>query len=163
MKPAEQLELLREFYREKAAIKARHVAGARLVRNFDFNNSYQYVINREEVQLAWLRQAITDLGGSVEDVAEPTLNEGAGDDAQARIITEDRDAAQAFVGRWRDRVEKMTNARNRIMLRVILGETLEHKRFFDQALAGRLDLLGRAADGARTAGAVMPTRWVPGR
>ena len=163
MKPAEQLELLREFYRERAAIKARHVAGARLVRNFDFNNTYQYVINREEVQLAWLRDAIADLGGTVEDGPEPMLNEGTGDAAQARVIAEDRDAARAFVDRWRDRVEKMTNARNRIMLRVILGEALEHERFFEQALAGRLDLLGRSADGARTAGAVMPTRWVQGR
>jgi hypothetical protein len=46
------------------------------------------------------------------------------------------------------------------MLRVILGETLEHKRFFDQMLAGRNDLLGRSADGARTHGAVIATRWV---
>ena len=44
----------------------------------------------------------------------------------------------------------MPNARHRSMLRVILGETLEHKRFFDQALAGRTDLLGRRADGAGT-------------
>jgi hypothetical protein len=46
------------------------------------------------------------------------------------------------------------------MLKVILGETLEHKRFFDQALAGREDLLGRRADGAGTEGYVLPTRWV---
>ena len=37
----------------------------------------------------------------------------------------------------------MTNARHRGMLRVILGETLEQKRFFEQGLAGRTDLLGR--------------------
>ncbi len=54
----------------------------------------------------------------------------------------------------------MTHARNRVMLRVILGETLEQKRFFDQALAGRQDLLGRRADGAGTGGGVLPTRWV---
>ena len=54
----------------------------------------------------------------------------------------------------------MTNARHRTMLRVILGETLEQKRFFDQALAGRTDLLGRRADGAGTEGGVLPTRWV---
>ena len=40
------------------------------------------------------------------------------------------------------------------MLNVILGETLEHKRFFDLALAGRTDLLGRRADGAGTGGGV---------
>ena len=41
------------------------------------------------------------------------------------------------------------------MLHVILGETLEHKRFFEQALAGRTDLLGRRADGAGTGGGVL--------
>ena len=61
-------------------------------------------------------------------------------------------AAQTFVDTWRPRVEAMPNARHRSMLRVILGETLEHKRFFDQALAGRTDLLGRRADGAGTGG-----------
>ena len=54
----------------------------------------------------------------------------------------------------------MPNARHRSLLRVILGETLEHKRFFEQALAGRTDLLGRRADGAGTGGGVLPIRWV---
>ena len=161
MKPADQLELLSEFYRDKAGLRARHVAGARLVRDFDFNNTYQYVISREDVQLTWLRDAIADLGGRVDEVAEPSLQaEGKGNEAQARVLAEDRDLARGFVERWRDRVEKVTNARNRIMLRVILGETREHERFFEQALAGRTDLLGRSADGARTRGAVISTRWV---
>jgi hypothetical protein len=64
------------------------------------------------------------------------------------------------VERWRDRVESLPNARHRSMLRVILGETLEQQRFFDQALAGRDDLLGRRADGAGTGDGVMATRWV---
>ena len=37
----------------------------------------------------------------------------------------------------------MANARHAKMLRLILGEMLEQKRFFEQALAGRTDLLGR--------------------
>ena len=161
MKAAESIELLREFYRDKASIRQRHVAGARFVTHYDFNNTYQYVIAREDVQLRWLLDAIADLGGSVEDVAEPTLNpSGRGEQAQTSILREDSSGAQGFVDRWRDRVEKMTNARNRNMLNVILGETMEHKRFFDQALAGREDLLGRRADGAGTGGGVMPTRWV---
>jgi hypothetical protein len=161
VKPAEAIELLREFYRDKASIRQRHAAGARFVTNYDFNNTYQYVIAREDVQLRWLLDAIADLGCSEESVAEPTLNpSGKGEQAQASILREDSSGAQAFVDRWRDRVEKMTNARNRNMLKVILGETMEHKRFFDQALAGRDDLLGRRADGAGTGGGVMPTRWV---
>lgn len=161
MKPADLLALLRDFYADKAALRQRHAAAARHVPNYDFNNTYQYIINREDVQLAWLQDAIASLGGSVEAVAEPAVAvHGKGDDAQAAVVREDSTGMQSFYDRWRDRVEKVTNARQRIMLRVILGETLEHKRFFDQMIAGRLDLLGRAADGARTAGAVIPTRWV---
>jgi Mn-containing catalase len=161
VKPAELLDFLREFYREKSAMRERHAAGARLVADYDFNNTYQWIINREDLHLNWLRDAIEDLGGTVEDGPEPRIDaHGKRDEAQRSVISQDRDAAQAFVDRWRDRVEKVTNARNRNMLRVILGETLEQRRFFDQALAGRSDLLGRRADGAGTPGAVMPTRWV---
>jgi hypothetical protein len=161
VKPAELLDLLREFYAEKAAMRQAHAAGAAFVTDYDFNNTYQYVIAREDMHLRWVIDAITELGGTVEDPrpAEPRVS-GKGTDGQAAVIREDRDAAQAFVDRWRDRVEQMTNARNRILLRVILGETLEHRRFFDQALAGRSDLLGRHADGAGTSGVVLPTRWV---
>ena len=96
-----------------------------------------------------------------QDVPQPDLHPaGKAAEAQALVIREDRDSAQAFVDRWRPRIEQVTNARNRVMLRVILGETLEQKRFFDQALAGREDLLGRRADGAGTGGEVLPTRWV---
>ncbi len=38
------------------------------------------------------------------------------------------------------------------MLNVILGETLEQKRFFEQALAGRHDLLGRRTEDVGAAG-----------
>lgn len=161
MKPAEALDLLREFHRDKSAMRQRHAASARFVADYDFNNTYQYVIAREDVQLNWLRDAIAEAGGTAEDAPESKLDaHGRRDEAQRSVIGEDRDTAQAFVDRWRPRVETMTNARNRVMLRVILGETLEHKRFFDQALAGRTDLLGRRADGAGTKGDVLPTRWV---
>lgn len=47
------------------------------------------------------------------------------------------------------------------MLNVILGETVEQKRFFEQALAGRQDLLGRrTSDVGERVGAVLPTRWI---
>ena len=153
------LVLLREFYREKSALRARHVAGARLVGDYNFNNTYQYVINREDTQLAWLRDAITDLGGTPEDAPEPPL-QASGSNTAAIIFGGDSKEAQAFVDRWRDRVEHLTHARNRTMLKLMLGEVLEHKRFFEQALAGRQDLLGRRADGMGTPGKVLPTRWV---
>ena len=164
MKPTELIDLLRTFYQEKASMRIRHVAGACHVVDYNFNNTYQYVINREDLQLNWVRDAITELGGAVpEDPAEPQIQaHGKAAEVQTSVVRDDRDAAQAFVDRWRDKVEKVTNARNRLVLRVILGETLEAKRFFDQMLIGREDLLGRRDEGAGTPGAVLPTRWVGG-
>jgi hypothetical protein len=157
----ELLEQLTEFYRDKLAMRQRHVAAARLVGDYDANNTYQYVIAREDLQLNWLIDAVTDLGGASIELAEPDLSQiGKGKDAERSVMTQDRDAAAQFVDKWRARVEALTHARHRSLLRVILGETLEHKRFFEQALAGRDDLLGRRADGAGTTGRVLPTRWV---
>jgi hypothetical protein len=156
------LPLLGEFHRDKLSELLRHQAGARLVGQYDVNNTYQYIINREETQLAWIAAALVDLGASVaEDLVEPERRApGKGPAASNGIFEEDAAAAQAFVDRWRPRVENMTNARQRGMLRVVLGETLEQKRFFDQARAGRTDLLGRRSEhvGSRV-GHVLPTRW----
>ena len=161
MKATELLALLREFYRDKLATRQRHVAVAKYVPHYDFNNTYQYVIAREDVQLNWLRDAITDLGGTLDEVPEPAIEpSGKGAELQARLIREDSDAAQAFVDKWRPRMDGLPNARHRSLLRVILGETLEHRRFFQQALAGRSDLLGRRADGAGTGGGVLGVRWI---
>jgi hypothetical protein len=161
VKPADLIELLRECYRDKSALRERHIAAARLVGDYDFNNTYQYVINREEIQLQWLRDAIEDRGAQVDDAADMDLKAPAkGKSAQLSIVKEDAAGAKAFVDKWTPRLEAITNARNRSMLRVILGETMEAQRFFDQMVAGRTDLLGRSADGARTPGAVLPTRWV---
>ena len=162
MNPSEQqLQILREFYRDKLAMRQRHAASAEFVRDYDFNNTYQYVIAREDMHVRWVYDAVTSLGGEPEEVPRPEITaRGKKEEAQAAVIREDREAAKAFVDKWRDRVEKVTNGRHRNMLRVILGETLEHLRFFDQALAGRTDLLGRRADGAGTGGGVLATRWV---
>jgi hypothetical protein len=159
VKPSELLALLQEFHREKSALRARHVAGARLVADYNFNNAYQYVINREDVHLAWLRDAIADLGGTPEDASEPKIA-ASGKDAAATIFRDDSRDAQAFVDKWRDRIGLVGNARHKTMLRLMLGEVLEQKRFFDQAAAGRNDLLGRRADGMGTRGKVLSTRWV---
>lgn len=165
MKPGDLRDLLRAFYQDKASMRQRHAASARLVVDYNFNNTYQYLISREDVQLTWLLDAISELGGGpMADAPEPTIQAaGKPSNAQSAVIREDRDGAQAFVDKWRDTIEKVTNARDRSMLRVIIGETLEARRFFDQMVAGREDLLGRRADGAGTPGQVLPTRWVGGR
>ena len=64
MKPTELLTVLRECHREKLALRQRHVAVARHVTDYEFNNTYQYIINREDVHLSWLEAAIAELGGT---------------------------------------------------------------------------------------------------
>jgi hypothetical protein len=161
---------LEEFYRDKLASVLRHQAGARLIAQYDANNTYQYIIGREDVQLAWLAQAIAELGGTLSSptsapttaASEPVrAPDGKAADVANAIIDEDVREAQAFVARWRPRVDGLTNARHRGMLRVILGETLEQKRFFDQAREGRTDLLGRRGASLGPAkGDVLSSRWI---
>lgn len=159
MKPGELLELLQEFYEDRLALLLRHEANAREISQYDFNNTYQFIIAREEVQLSWLRAAIEELGGSV-SVGSHTPAPPASGQSQTAVLAADAKTADQFVARWRDRADAITHARHRGMLQVILGETLEHKRFFDLALAGRHDLLGRHADGAGSVGRVMAVRWI---
>lgn len=65
MKPGDLLDLLTGRFRDKGALVARHEANARQVSEYDFNNTYQYILAREEAQLAWVRAAIEELGGQV--------------------------------------------------------------------------------------------------
>ncbi len=163
MKTTDMLALLREFYRDKLAMRNGHVSAAKHVTHYDFNNTYQYVIAREDMHTRWVSDAVAELGGQTDETAPSDLHpSGKEAEAQRTVITSDRDTAQAFLDKWRSRVEALPNARHRILLQVILGETAEHKRFFDQALGGRTDLLGRRADGAGTGGGVLAARWAGG-
>jgi hypothetical protein len=156
------LGLLQDFYRDKLTMYLRHQSGARLVVQYDANNTYQYIINRDDVQLTWVAKAIEELGGTPPDVTEPAREAtGKGAEVAQAIADEDGRDAQAFVDRWRPRIELMSNARHAKMLRVVLGEVLEQKRFFEQALAGRVDLLGRREVHLEPArGEVLPSRWI---
>jgi hypothetical protein len=156
------LPLLQAFHREKLTMMLQHQAGARLIRQYDANNTYQYIINREEAQLTWVATAITELGGTVTDASEPVRAAiGKGAAVANAILDEDGKEAQRFVDRWRPQIDGMNNARHAKMLRVILGETLEQKRFFEQALAGRQDLLGRRGEQLGPShGEVLSSRWI---
>ena len=156
------LPLLQEFHLDKLTMMLQHQAGARLIGQYDANNTYQYIVNREEAQLTWIATAIRELGGDVTDASEPVRGATGKAAAAARaIIEEDGQDAQRFVDRWRPRIDEMNNARHAKMLRVILGETLEQKRFFEQALAGRQDLLGRrGAQLGPSYGEVLSSRWI---
>ena len=167
MKHAELQQLLTGFAAERLALLQRHEAGARVVSHYDFNNTYQYVINREETHLTWLQNALADfatpLPGPARTLPVPQVAK-AGKKVNAAafrsILEDDAFHLGAFVETWRPRVAPMTHARHRTVLDVIFGETLEHKRLFDQAAAGFEDLLGRRTGGVARQGAVLSTRWM---
>ncbi len=71
VKPTDLLQLLDEFFREKSRLRDRHVAAARVVGQYDFNNTYQYVIAREDQHLAWVGDAIRQLGGALGEAPAP--------------------------------------------------------------------------------------------
>ncbi len=161
MKPSDLLAVLREFHRDKLTLRQHHAAVAKQVGDYEFNNTYQYIINREDVQLQWLEAAIAELNGALDPVAEPVLPAaGKKKDAYLPLVADDARQAEAFVTKWTPRAATMTNARHRTMMDVVLGETLESKRFFNQMTAGRDDLLGRRDAGAGTGDGVLGVRWI---
>jgi hypothetical protein len=163
---SELLPLLTEFAADRLSLLLRHEAGARAVSHYDFNNTYQYVIAREETHMQWLQNALAEFGASAPPPAAvipvPDVPKKKKLDAAAfrSVLEDDGRHLGAFVEKWRARVKAMTHARHRIMLDVVLGESLEHKRLFEQAAAGVEDVLGRRTGGVPRQGAVLPTRWM---
>jgi hypothetical protein len=154
------LSSLKELHRDKLTVRERHVAVARHVDHYDFNNTYQYAINREDVHLAWLETAIRELGGTPDEVAEPTIAAPGKKSSFVPLVQQDATDAGALVAKWRPRVETLTNTRHAKMVGVILGETLEHQRFFEQIAQGHELVLGKRMPGAGTGNGVMADRWV---
>lgn len=167
MQQTELQQFLVDFTADRLALLERHEAGARIVSHYDFNNAYQYVISREETQLGWLQSALADLGAALPPssraIAVPavdTKSSGGGQTAFRGILEDDMQHLAACVERWRPRVAAMSHARHRTMLDVILGESREHQRVFEQAASGMEDVLGRRTGGVARQGAVLPTRWM---
>ena len=160
-------QLLTEFAAERLATLERHEASARVVSHYDFNNAYQYVINREETHLQWVQTALAEFGAPLPPAsAVPPIpaiaDSGKKDDAGRRfqpILSDDARLLGEFVEKWRERVNATTHARHRKMLDVILGESREHQRLFEQAAAGMEDVLGRRTGGVPRRGSVLPVRW----
>jgi hypothetical protein len=156
---------LTEFTADRLALLQRHEASARVVSNYDFNNTYQYVIAREETHVAWLQTAMMELGDNLPPAAPiaavPDVTAGRNDAVAvfSGILSEEARLIGAFVDKWRERVNGLTHARHRTMLNVVLGESLEHKRLFEQAAGGSEDVIGRRTGGVARVGLVLPTRW----
>jgi hypothetical protein len=162
VKSTEQIRILQDFYRERLALFLRHLEAAKRVADYETNNTYQYILGREEVQLQWVRDATVDLGGAVPtDVQPPQIAQaGKGGAAERAISADDAREMKAFVERWAARLSSVTNARHRKMLELTLGEMLEQARLFEQEAAGRDDVLGRRMPGASTGDGVLPVRWM---
>jgi hypothetical protein len=152
---------------ERLALIQRHEASARVVSHYDFNNTYQYVISREETHLSWLQNALAEFDAPL-PAASPVLPDPQAPKKGKKIepgifksiLEEDAKGLGGFVERWRPRLTDMTHARHRNMLNVVLGESLEHQRLFEQAASGFEDVLGKRTDGAERVGEVLPTRWM---
>ena len=153
-------ELIRDFYLQRVALLMRHEDVARTITDYDANNAYQYIINREQTHLSWLLHALLDVKTPMP--ADPARGNAlsAKGDAWKSFCSEDARANQQFVDTWRPRVEVVTHARHKGMLKVILGEMLEHKRLFEQAAAGRHDVIGKSLDINDHSGQVMSARFV---
>ena len=167
MKAPELQQILTEFAADRVALLERHEAGARIVSHYDFNNAYQYVINREETQLGWLQAALAEYGAplppplaAIPLPETPKRSKTIGAGSFRAILEDDGRQLARFVERWKPRVEAVTHARHRLMLDVILGESREHQRIFEQAAAGIEDVLGRRTGGVPRQGAVLPVRWL---
>jgi hypothetical protein len=160
-------QLLTDFAAERLALLQHHEASARVVSHYDFNNTYQYVISREETHVAWLQNALAEFSLALPQPsaalpASEAPKPGKKFEAAAfrGILEDDARSLGAFVDRWRPRLEAMTHARHRTMLNVVLGESLEHQRLFQQASAGFEDVLGRRTEGADRVGGVLSSRWM---
>jgi hypothetical protein len=154
-------QLIRDFYLARLALLMRHEEVARHVSQYDANNAYQYVISREETHVSWLQHALLDLGAAIPpDPARAGMQPGSGTGAWTSLAADDARANQQFVESWKPKVEMVTHARHKGMLKVILGEMLEHKRIFDQAAAGRDDLIGTHLSINQRTGVVATTRWM---
>jgi hypothetical protein len=156
-----QRALLQEAYRDRLALFERHVAGATRIADYEFNNTYQYVIGREEIHVQWLRDALLDMDAPVPaDAPAIDVPAGKGVAGERAIMENDLDNGRRFVDKWRPRLGEVRNARHRKVFEVIVGEVIEQTRFFELALAGRDDLLGRRMPGASTGDGVLPVRWM---
>ena len=156
-----QRALLQEAYRDRLALLRRHIDGATRIGDYEFNNTYQYVIGREEIHVQWLRDAVVDLGAEVPgEPAALSVPEGKGVAGERAIMEDDLRQGRAFVEKWRARLADVRNARHRRLLDLILGEVVEQTNFFQLALAGRDDLLGTRMPGASTGDGVLPVRWM---
>lgn len=161
MKPTELVALLQELHRDRQALSERHKVVAVHVPGYDANNTYQYVINREETHLEWIASALADLGAPLPaPPAGPSVTLDRGKDAWKGLVDDDARRGREFLAKWRPKVDALTHARNQTMLRLMLGEVQEQTRLVEQVASGEPHVLGRDGEGAGKRGVVAGARWL---
>ena len=159
MTPGDLLALLQQLYRDTAELVMARQTAARGVTDYNINNAYQQVLGRQDVHLRWLADAIEGLGGASAAPLELANGDSQGSRRdQKSLVESDQQAQRALLDRWTQNVATVTNARQRKMLDLILGEMAEHLHVFQHAVDGRDDLLGRHSDGKVLRGEVMAAR-----
>ena len=106
-------QLLTDLAAERLALLERHEAGARVVSHYDFNNTYQYVIAREETHLTWLGDALAELGAPLPKASADAAGAGRRPRSGRRsspaafkaILEDDARTLGAFVEQWRPQVD----------------------------------------------------------
>ena len=160
MSEANLSDLIRDFYLERVTLLMRHEDVAQTITDYDINNAYQYIIAREQTHLSWLQHALIDLGAPAVNDPSRGATLSAKGDAWKSLAGEDAGSNAKFVEKWRAKIDDVSNARHKGMLKVILGEMLEHKRLFDQAAAGNKNLIGTSLAINDHSGDVMSVRFV---
>ena len=81
----------------------RHEDVAQHVSDYDVNNAYQYIINREETHVSWLQHAMLDLLAHHSSGPGPDRcwRRPAKGDAWKSLAGEDARANKQFVETWR--------------------------------------------------------------
>ena len=126
------------FYGEKAALRRRHEAVARVAGQYDLNNTYQYVIAREDQHLGWLASAILDLGGTAvrrRAAARRARREGRRGRSRRWCWRTRRRSTRSSPPGGRESPASPTRGTG-CMLELMLGEMLEQARLFHQAAGG---------------------------
>ncbi len=128
-------ELIRDFYLERVSLLMRHedVGAARHRLRHQQRLPVHHRPRGDAPVVAAARAARPAARRSSTTRPRTALAAPGKGDAWKSLAADDARANAQFVEKWRPKVEIVTNARHKGMLKVILGEMLEHKRLFDQA------------------------------
>ncbi|MEZ5288807.1 MAG: hypothetical protein R2712_29210 [Vicinamibacterales bacterium] len=151
--------LLRDFYLARLALLMRHEEVARQVSACDTNNACSHIIAREGHDVVAPARADGPAGADSGRPRAPVGGHGQGRRLEG-ALRRGRHGRPAVRGHTAAARRARHARAPQGHAEVILGEMLEHKRLFDQAAAGRSDLIGTHLPINERRGVVAATRWM---